>query len=418
MINQNFLKTLNVLYVEDDKIVREQFCKILHKLFNKVVIANNGKEGFDRFISSRKTSFEINVVISDIKMPEMGGLELLENIREISTDIPFIITTAHTDTDLLLQAIEFKASDYLVKPVDTKNLITVVQNVCQDKYHEQLKKQTLKDLEQLTNAINEVAVVIRTNLQGKITFANKMFCSVSGYKKSEIKGIFYNKLKHPNMDESVFSELWIEIQKGNIWEGIIQNICKDGKSYYLHANIIPLYDENDIDIIEFMWICFLTTQEEEEKNEFKKKVVSNVKETRRINLEAREKIDELKIQLTKYKHFDMVEFALESEQKRTSKFKSQIRYYKKEVKSGESKLDNMSSEIHQRISKATTLANEQKVKKDIAVRDFDKFSTELKAREEDVKVLNDEITKQIKLIEELKDSIDLKEGQLGLDDLQ
>lgn len=414
MINQSFLKTLNVLYIEDSVATRTQFAMMLSKLFNKVVIADDGQEGIEKFIANKNDDFEINLIISDINMPKMNGIELLEKIREICDDIPFIITTAYTETELLLQAIKFKATDYIIKPIKTKNLINTVQKVCQNKYHENLKKQTLKDLEQLTDTINEVALVIKTDLKGKITFTNKLFCKVSGYKTNEIIGQTHKLLNHTSMDETIINNLIIEIQKGNTWEGKLRNISKSGESYYVCATVIPLYDKYDIDIIEFMWICFLTTQEEEEQNEFKKKVVTNVKETRRINLQSRQTINELKTRLTKYKHFDMIEYALEVEKKRTLKFKSQIKYYEKEVKFDENKLDNMSNEIHQRIHKAKLISKKEKDKKDIATSELAVLTEELNAREEDVQVLNVEITKQINLIEELKASIEFKENQLGL----
>ena len=99
MINQNFLKTLNVLYVEDSKTIREQFTGILNKLFDNVVIARNGREAIDKFTTNQDEDFDINIVISDINMPFMDGMELLELIREIDSDIPFILTTAHTESD-------------------------------------------------------------------------------------------------------------------------------------------------------------------------------------------------------------------------------------------------------------------------------------------------------------------------------
>ena len=414
MINQSFLKTLNVLYIEDSVATRTQFTMMITKLFNKVVIADDGQEGIEKFIANKNDDFEINLIISDIHMPKMNGIELLKKIREICEDIPFIITTAYTQTELLLQAIKFKATDYIIKPIDMKNLINTVQKVCQDKYHENLKKQTLKDLEQLKDTINEVALVIKTDLKGKIIFTNELFCKVSEYKTNEIIGQRYKMLSHPSTSESVINNLMIEIQKGNTWEGKLQNISKSGESYYISATVIPLYDKYDIDIIEFMWICFLTTQEEEEQNKFKKKVVVNVKETRRINLQSRQTINELQTRLTKYKHFDMIEYALQVEKKRTSKFKSQIKYYEKEVKFDENKLDNMSNEIHQRIHKAKLISKKEKDKKDIAVSELEILTKELDTREADIQVLNVEITNQMNLIEELKASIELKEDQLGL----
>jgi len=413
MINQNFLKTLNVLYVEDSKTIRDQFSSILNKLFDNVAIAKNGKEAIDRFMKSQTEGFEINIVISDINMPFMDGMELLEEIREIDPDVPFILTTAHTEADFLIKAIRFKATDYLVKPVNVKDLIQKAQIVCQERYHENIKKQSQDDLQQITNVINEVALVSKTDLKGNITYANKLFCRVAGYKKNEIIGLTHGELLHPAANTDNLQDLNKEIQLGNIWEGKIHNISKDGSDYHISASVIPLYDEYDADIIEFMWISFLTTEDEVEKKEFKKKVAINVKETRRINLQARQSIDDLEARLLKYKHFDLIEYSLEVERKRSAKFKNQIKYYEKEVTNRKSKFELMSKEANRRIDKANLLSKEQSDKKDLAIITLESLTKELEVREGDVGVLNKEIENQINLIENLKSSIEAKEEQLG-----
>ncbi|NQY94612.1 MAG: response regulator [Campylobacteraceae bacterium] len=413
MINQNFLKTLNVLYVEDSKTIREQFTGILNKLFDNVVIARNGREAIDKFTTNQDEDFDINIVISDINMPFMDGMELLELIREIDSDIPFILTTAHTESDFLINAIRFKATDYLVKPVNIKDLIQKAQTVCQERYHDNIKKQTQEELQQITNVINEVALVSKTDLRGTITYANKLFCRVSGYKKNEIIGQTHAAIIHPSGKNDDLQNLNKDIQLGNIWEGKIHNITKNAEDYHVSASVIPLYDEFDADIIEFMWICFLTTEDEVEKKEFKKKVAINVKETRRINVEARKSIDELEARLLKYKHFDLIEYSLEVEKKRSAKFKNQIKYYEKEVDNRKSKFELMSQEANRRIKKANLLSQEQSDKKDLAIITLESLTKELEVREGDVGILNKEIENQINLIEDLKSSIEAKEEQLG-----
>jgi len=417
MINQNFLKTLNVLYVEDSETIRDQFSSILNKLFDNVSVAKNGKEAIDKFAKSLTSGFEINIVISDINMPFMDGMELLEKIREMDPAVPFILTTAHTESEFLIKAIRFKATDYLVKPVNIKDLIQKAQIVCQERYHENIKKQSQEELKQLNSVVNEVALVSKTDLKGSITYANKLFCRVSGYKKSEILGLTHGDLIHPEANTTDLQDLNKEIQLGNTWEGKIHNISKDGTDYHISVSVIPLYDEFDSDIIEFMWISFLTTEDEIEKKEFKKKVAINVKETRRVNVQARKSIDDLEARLLKYKHFDLIEYSLEVEKKRSAKFKNQIKYYEKEVKDRQNKFEVMSKEANRRINKANLLSKEQSDKKDTAIVTLEALTKELEVREGDVGVLNKEIENQINLIENLKSSIEAKEEQLGTDQL-
>lgn len=416
MLNQSFLNTLNVLYVEDSKTIRMQFSDILNKLFNNVIIAVDGQDGFDQFTSHKKEGVEIHIIISDINMPNMNGVELLEKIRETDSHTPFIFTTSYSESEYLLRAIKFNATDYVIKPVKTKDLIYTVQKVCQRKYHEKLKKQTLQDLEELLKMMNEVSLVSKTDLQGKITFANKAFCEVSGYSEKSLIGQTYAIIKHPKMSEELIETLWADIQEGKIWEGKSINISKEGKSFYMYSTIIPLLDETDSDIIEYMWISFLTTQDEIEQNKFKRKVVENARETRRINTQARQKIDELQGKLLKYKHFDIIENTLQMEKKRSAKFLSQTRYYKKEVTVQEKKLEQMNNEANLKIKKASDVSKDMTQKKNEAIVLLENLTKELESREFDVKTLNEEVGRQLNIIEELKDSIELKEEQLGIED--
>lgn len=416
MLNQSFLNTLNVLYVEDSKTVRMQFSNILNKLFNNVITAVDGQDGYEQYLSHKKEGLEINIIISDINMPNMNGIEFLEKIRETDLDTPFIFTTSFSESDYLIKAIKFNATDYVIKPVNTKDLIYIVQKVCQSKYHEKLKKQTVQDLEELTKAINEVSLVTKTDLKGRITFANKSFCKISGYMEKSLIGQTHKIIKHPKMSEDVIENLWRDVQGGKIWEGKSRNISKGGDEFYMFSTIIPLYDESDTDIIEFMWISFLTTQDEMEQNEFKRKVIENAKETRRVNTQARERIDQLQGKLLKYKHFDILENTLQMEKKRSAKFFSQTRYYKKEVTKQEEKLEQMNNEANTKIKKALYIAQDMKEKKDEALVNLDNLTNELELRETDVKTLNEEVLNQMQIIEELKESIELKEEQLGMED--
>jgi len=413
MINQGFLKTLNVLYVEDSNTIRRQFSSILEKLFNKVIVAENGKDALNQYHNNE--IIKIDIVISDINMPIMNGVELLERIRKIDPEMPFVITTAHTETDFLLQAVKFQATDYLIKPINTKKLIYAVQKVCQSRYHENLKKQTLDDLNQITEVVNEVALVSKTNLEGNITFVNKRFCDVCEYSENEILGHNHWFLRHQDIEQTVINNLNRQIQQGNIWEGKLHNVSKSKEDYYLCVTVIPLFDEADVNVIAFMWISFLTTQDEKEKKDFKTKVIKNVNETRRVNLQARKTIDKLQNKLLKYKHFDVIEYSLDVEKKRSSKFKNQVKYYEKEVKDKEIKLDSMSKEVDLRINKATMLSQEQAEKNDIALLSLQNLTSELKEREDDVGILNKEIQKQLNLIEQLKGTINQKEEELGIE---
>lgn len=112
-----FLKTLNILYVEDEENIRNNITRTLLLMVNKVFPCSNGIEALEALERN-----EIDIVLSDISMPKMSGLELSSEIRKNNKNIPIILLTAHTDTNFLLQATKLKLIDYIVKPLEFNQL--------------------------------------------------------------------------------------------------------------------------------------------------------------------------------------------------------------------------------------------------------------------------------------------------------
>lgn len=121
-----FLRTLTVLYVEDEEEVREAMAHFLGRRFAKVHVAANGEEGLALF----KAHFH-DVVVTDIKMPVMDGLAMAEAIKAIVLDVPIIVVTAYNETGFLLRAIEIGIDHYVKKPVDPNELIKAIQKSTQ-----------------------------------------------------------------------------------------------------------------------------------------------------------------------------------------------------------------------------------------------------------------------------------------------
>lgn len=72
------------------------------------------------------------MVVTDINMPRMNGLEMAKEIRKLDNNIPIVITTAHSESEFLLEAIEIGVSDFLLKPVDIDNLVKVIERKSHD----------------------------------------------------------------------------------------------------------------------------------------------------------------------------------------------------------------------------------------------------------------------------------------------
>ncbi|MCF6173802.1 MAG: response regulator transcription factor [Campylobacteraceae bacterium] len=111
-----------ILYVEDDNGVREVNFRILRRMFKKVFEANDGVEGYRLYLEKKP-----DIILVDIKMPRMNGIELTKKIRQIDDKTKIIISTAFSDEKYLLDAVELGLERYIVKPLTKRNLLPALQ---------------------------------------------------------------------------------------------------------------------------------------------------------------------------------------------------------------------------------------------------------------------------------------------------
>ncbi len=88
------------------------------------------------------------------------------------------------------------------------------------------------------------AIVSETDLNGVITVANRKFCGISGYSADELVGEPHNIIRHPDMPKAAFAQVWKTIQSGTIWHGLVKNLRKDGKFYWVDTEVSPMLDIN------------------------------------------------------------------------------------------------------------------------------------------------------------------------------
>lgn len=411
MFNYAFLKKLDILYIESDEKDNSYLTEMLCKQFRNVISEKNGKDGLDKFKKNKDEEFELDIVIVSEKLDDMSGLEVLKAIRELNSNIPVIITTNKIEIEPLLKAIDYQATDYLQKPINAKDLVFSVENICQNKYHAKLRVQAQKDLEDIIEVINEVALVIKTNEQGQINFANSYFSEISNYGVDELVGSSYEILKDEGTNKLIFDQLWQKVKDGEIWEGKLRFITKNEEFFYVYLTVVPVIDKKSLKIKEYMWVSFLATQDELEQKEFKKKAAQNIQANRRINTQAREKIDELINKLSFYRN---IETQIRNEKERNAKFSNQIIFYKKELEQLETKLKETSEKASVKIKKVIADEKVTREKKDKAVDELRGLTKELDLKNKTIKELTKELDEQVKTIEKLMASIERKEDQIGI----
>ena len=121
-------KKLTVLFVEDEPVIQKQTADMLKIFFGNVFISSNGKEALDMFEDN-----SIDIVLTDIKMPLMCGLELTQKIRAIDDGIPIILLSSFGDQNTLLQAANCGIDGYILKPIELDNLLDTFDKVLQRK---------------------------------------------------------------------------------------------------------------------------------------------------------------------------------------------------------------------------------------------------------------------------------------------
>lgn len=94
-----------------------------------------------------------------------------------------------------------------------------------------------------TDVPSDELIVSRTDLNGKITYANETFAIISGYEIDELIGKSHSIVRHPDMPKSIFQELWISLKKGDMWKGYVKNRRKDGGYYWVYAEVSGVYKD-------------------------------------------------------------------------------------------------------------------------------------------------------------------------------
>ncbi len=113
----------NILVIDDEKSIRSTLQEVLEYENHKVSLATNGPEGLEML---EKNDFD--VILCDIKMPKMDGIEVLEKSAEISPDIPVIMISGHGNIDTAVEAIKKGAYDFIEKPLDLNRLLVSIRN--------------------------------------------------------------------------------------------------------------------------------------------------------------------------------------------------------------------------------------------------------------------------------------------------
>jgi len=172
------LKTLcsdyKLLYVEDDDLARKASSELFSNFFNDIDSAKDGQDGLDKFKSA-----SYDLVITDIRMPNMNGIDMFKAIKAINPEVPVLFLSAHNDASYFIEAIKLGASGYLLKPIDlTQFLLQISKTVEEIKLREESKNYQKKLEQEVKERTLELDKKLHydsvTNLLNRYSFFEKV----------------------------------------------------------------------------------------------------------------------------------------------------------------------------------------------------------------------------------------------------
>ena len=181
---KQYASEFSVLYVEDDDVIQSQTKDFLARFFPKITTADDGEAGLELYKNGH-----YDIVITDINMPKMNGIEMIEAILDINPNQVILVTSAHNDSESLLKLINLNVMHFVLKPFNNKQFIIMLYAVTEE-LHNKLKK---KELEQkaITQAAQSQAIVDMMDNgvviidNNEVTLANNAFLRISGFEDFE-----------------------------------------------------------------------------------------------------------------------------------------------------------------------------------------------------------------------------------------
>jgi len=165
MARRKKILPISILYTEDKASIRKAYGNVLKTVAEHVFIADNGKKGLKIFVKEKP-----DLVITDLNMPEMGGLEMIGEIRKRNKDTRIIIMTAHDAKENFLQAIDHRVRGYLMKPVEHEELERQVRVLGREILLEKNMEEQLRRRQEAEQALKESDTILKA-----VNYASELF---------------------------------------------------------------------------------------------------------------------------------------------------------------------------------------------------------------------------------------------------
>ena len=231
---------LKVLFVEDSEMVRESTCDILGEFFTHIDIAINGKEGLQQYIDFYKDNDRFyDIVITDINMPKMNGIEMIEHIFEQNPKAHIIVMSAHDESKYLLKLINMGISNFILKPIDIMRFNSVIENIIDNIINEKKLKDYHDKIEEINVNLQKSKETAENSSKQKSQFLANMSHEI----RTPLNAIigFISILNDKETDEEKLKYLGIIKKSSNTLLQIISDILDVSKIESGKLDIEPVH---------------------------------------------------------------------------------------------------------------------------------------------------------------------------------
>ena len=224
---KNMLKNFTILYVEDEEMVRKSAVEYLERVAKEVLEAKDGKEAINLWREHKP-----DIIITDISMPRLNGIDMASYIRAHDKDVQIIIATAHSDTEYLLKAVELQLVKYIIKPITKEKLIGALEK----------SMELIEDKSKFNLALSSTAqynayekVIYDNGKEVKLTKNETLFLDLLAHHHTRV--VKYEEIEsaiwaYEGMSQDAIRSLVRGIRK-KVPENCIENVS--GSGYKLHT---------------------------------------------------------------------------------------------------------------------------------------------------------------------------------------
>lgn len=256
---------LRLLYVEDEPVIRLPMLEMMSRWVDDIIVATDGLEGLEAF---RQTGADI--VITDLKMPRMNGLEMIAQLKKINPDVKAIIVSAHNDTEYFLDAINTGVDGFLLKPVMRAKLSETIESFGRSILSGRNARLHEEKFNALTGTVIDAIMII--NDKGEISFWNNAAARIFGYTAEEVRAMPFQEIFEPAAlpdgwpySTKALVGFFNDLSRG---KGILELNCvmKAGNPFPAEVSVSPLQVDNS-------WYAMLIIRDITERRQREKDLI-------------------------------------------------------------------------------------------------------------------------------------------------